>query len=863
MVFNRNILLKGILFAGLLFSFLLNANAQSPAKKTRILFLMDASSSMTYPWNADYNRFGVASNILLQIVDSIYAINNEIEFAVRAYGTQYPAQEKNCYDTRLEVPFNIQNANQIKNRLKYITPVGFSPIAYSLIQASDNELSNSNVYDYSIIFITDGGESCNGDVCKTFKDYIEKKIKIKPYVIGLDKNEQLKSFYECMGNYIEVTKADDIMKAVKMIVDANRPLLDKPKQLNIKTTYSNTPVIKDTAKKIIPKEPEIVKSKNIFPLLSIVKYPMRVNERSIINASYIIIKKGNPISLKFNFEEEKKEIPKEIIKRENNGMAYVRMINSPQIKKLKNNLTANRYLSNNTEKATIRFALDEPAKPKPARELVTIPNINFVTSSYPVSKLTNVKLKPFKAKKGDAKLRFEIEEERDNVIIPKIRKVEIAFNKVKSAKLKPSKYIAKKADAKLKFEIEEPRQNILLPKVNKVDLAIQKNKPVVLKAKPFIAKKMDAKLKFEIEEPRQNILIPKMNRVDLVINKNKINSLKAKRFVAKKTDAKIRFEIESPKKEILTSLRIEKYPMRYSYAFRLPQLKPMKRTKEVAKLYFTVDAPKKRDTVVSKPETKPIDSKLEYTVETENSDKTMVQVFFKGPDRKAYLKAKPDIEILDPITHKLISTFKRDMNGIDPVPQPISSGRFDIVVKGYNDLITKNVEIQPNKINKVFIKVTDGTLSFAYIGNRNRPVEFTAIVNRRFAAGATILQKCSERLNYDPGTYYVEIQTMPASKFSIDLTFGAVYEIQIPEPGTLQITNTTAYGKVQLQSALGDQFLTFKTLNITGNISDQRLILQPGPYKAIIPVDPNNPLAGTKIVEFRVGSNKETLLELR
>ena len=162
-----------VLFVVLCFNLL----AQNQNRKSRILFLVDASSSMTYPWNAQNNRFDVATNIILQIVDSVYAINNEVEFAVRSYGTEYPAQEKNCTDTRLEVPFNIQNAIQIKNRLKFVKPIGFSPIAYSLRQASENELSNTNQYEYSIVFITDGGESCNGDVCQTFKDFIKNKIK--------------------------------------------------------------------------------------------------------------------------------------------------------------------------------------------------------------------------------------------------------------------------------------------------------------------------------------------------------------------------------------------------------------------------------------------------------------------------------------------------------------------------------------------------------------------------------------------------------------------------------------------------------------------------------------------------------------
>ncbi len=215
---------------------------------------------MTYKWNDDYNRFSIASDILLQIVDSIYAVNNEIEFGVRAYGTEYPSQLKNCTDSRLIVPFNLQNANQIKQSLLHTTPIGWSPIAYSLRQAASNEMNNTNDYDYSIIFITDGGESCGGDICQTFSDLLKNKISITPYIIGLDNNSNLKTYYNCLGKYVAVQDVNDIPKAVKLIVDENRPILNKKKNLNLKTVFSNTP-IKNSKPKVV--KPRVVEPKEI------------------------------------------------------------------------------------------------------------------------------------------------------------------------------------------------------------------------------------------------------------------------------------------------------------------------------------------------------------------------------------------------------------------------------------------------------------------------------------------------------------------------------------------------------------------------------------------------------------------------
>ena len=47
-------------------------------------------------------------------------------------------------------------------------------------EASEHELNDAALYDYSVIFITDGGESCNGDVCGVFLELLQKKITIKP-----------------------------------------------------------------------------------------------------------------------------------------------------------------------------------------------------------------------------------------------------------------------------------------------------------------------------------------------------------------------------------------------------------------------------------------------------------------------------------------------------------------------------------------------------------------------------------------------------------------------------------------------------------------------------------------------------------
>lgn len=179
-----------------------NAKAQEVQQKlpekTRILFLLDGSGSMLAPWGNEL-RINVAKRILGDLVDSL-KVNNKVELALRVYGHQYPSKEQNCRDTRLEVPFNGANHDQIIQRLQYIYPKGTTPIAFSLQQAA-NDFPNDDTYRNIIIIITDGIESCDGDPCEVSLSLQRKSIFLKPFVIGLGMEEKYSDQFDCLGQY--------------------------------------------------------------------------------------------------------------------------------------------------------------------------------------------------------------------------------------------------------------------------------------------------------------------------------------------------------------------------------------------------------------------------------------------------------------------------------------------------------------------------------------------------------------------------------------------------------------------------------------------------------------------------------------
>ena len=112
----------------------LAANAYAQQPKTRILFVLDGSGSM-YAKMGEDNRITVAKRLLTRMVDSLQ-YQEELELALRVYGHQSQKTERNCKDTKLEVPFSKGNHQAIKDNIRDLRPKGTTLIAYSLQEAA-------------------------------------------------------------------------------------------------------------------------------------------------------------------------------------------------------------------------------------------------------------------------------------------------------------------------------------------------------------------------------------------------------------------------------------------------------------------------------------------------------------------------------------------------------------------------------------------------------------------------------------------------------------------------------------------------------------------------------------------------------
>ena len=191
-------------------------------------------------------KMKVAKRLLSNMLDSLKKVQN-IEVALRVYGHQSYVPPQDCEDTKLEVPFRPNNIEQIKQKLRQIEARGTTPIAHSLFLSGDDfpDSKGRNI----IILITDGIEACDGDPCAVSRALQKKGIILKPFVIGIGLDIDLKKTFECVGHYYDATNEKQFNDVLNIVISqalnnttAQVNLLDinnRPTETNVNMTFYN------------------------------------------------------------------------------------------------------------------------------------------------------------------------------------------------------------------------------------------------------------------------------------------------------------------------------------------------------------------------------------------------------------------------------------------------------------------------------------------------------------------------------------------------------------------------------------------------------------------------------------------------
>ena len=112
--------------------------------------VVDASRSMWGRMDGE-PKMVVAKNTLEEVS---YWFPEDLDLALRAYGSSSPSDSNDCGDSRLLVPFGDNNRDAIRAAIAGLRPLGQTPIAFALNQAAYDFGQSRD--DRSLVLVTDG-----------------------------------------------------------------------------------------------------------------------------------------------------------------------------------------------------------------------------------------------------------------------------------------------------------------------------------------------------------------------------------------------------------------------------------------------------------------------------------------------------------------------------------------------------------------------------------------------------------------------------------------------------------------------------------------------------------------------------------
>jgi Ca-activated chloride channel family protein len=193
-----------IIFLLIVFSGVFQINAQDIQENpSPIIFIYDASGSMWGKMQGK-TKMEIAAEVLTTSVNNL-SWNQKIGFV--AYGHR---KKGDCKDVEFLVDVESGTKSEVIQAIKGIQPLGKTPLAYSALQVID-KLRQTKL-KATIILVTDGIESCGGNICDVIKAAKKEGIDFKLHIIGFGlkdaDTEQLKCAAEAGdGTYYDAADA--------------------------------------------------------------------------------------------------------------------------------------------------------------------------------------------------------------------------------------------------------------------------------------------------------------------------------------------------------------------------------------------------------------------------------------------------------------------------------------------------------------------------------------------------------------------------------------------------------------------------------------------------------------------------------
>jgi hypothetical protein len=188
-------------------------SARAANAENNMLMILDASNSM-WGQTGGVAKIETAKEALTGLLEEL---SPDTRLGLMLYGHR---REGDCADIELVSPFGAGTRESIRAAILGITPRGKTPIAASLQAAADAFAGLEEEPNNSIVLISDGIESCDGDPCAVAGALVERNVSLRVHVVGFDVDEETRAQLQCIadrgnGEYFDAQNPEGFRTAVE------------------------------------------------------------------------------------------------------------------------------------------------------------------------------------------------------------------------------------------------------------------------------------------------------------------------------------------------------------------------------------------------------------------------------------------------------------------------------------------------------------------------------------------------------------------------------------------------------------------------------------------------------------------------
>jgi len=189
--------------------------------------IMDASNSMTGMVGKE-TKIAAARRVLKQAIEGL---PDTMNVGLRVYGHRYATDDYDnaCRDTELVVPIGLIDKAALAGWVDKIQTKGRTPLVISVLEAIKDF---ADIPNGTIVLVTDGIESCKGDIKSIAPAIRSAGLELKVNIVGFDIREaegrkELESIARSTGGrYLDARNADELLGALGQTLKLEYVALD-------------------------------------------------------------------------------------------------------------------------------------------------------------------------------------------------------------------------------------------------------------------------------------------------------------------------------------------------------------------------------------------------------------------------------------------------------------------------------------------------------------------------------------------------------------------------------------------------------------------------------------------------------------